>query len=223
VNAEINIVIVEDQYFQLESFVGLLSTYQGLHFVGKFSNGVELLDWLKGCEKLPDLILLDIRMKFMDGKETLKRIRSKYSHLKTVMLSEHYENEIILELIRGGANGYLSKNSRPETIVHTIRKVHKEVFCFDPFIIKLLAKGNPFELKELTEDEMNERGLSINIIKVIRGVLDGKKSEVIAGDVGLGRRGVEDIRRKIWAITKCEPNNIPQLFEYAFRNGLIAI
>ena len=64
-------------------------------------------------------------------------------------------------------------------------------------------------------------GLTVNQIKVIRGVLEGKKSEVIAGEIGLKRRGVEDVRRVIWAITGCEPGNIPQLMEFAFKNNLI--
>ena len=104
------------------------------------SNGKEAIDALKlGASKnqLPDLILLDMNMPIMDGKQTLQEIRASFAlkHLPVVMLTTSSRDKDVLESYRLGVNAYLTKPVLDSEFINMIRQLEK--FWFD---IVLLPK-----------------------------------------------------------------------------------
>src|SRR4051794_29945175 len=105
----IKIAMAEDYALEREGLIRLLSDHKDLSIVFCASNGKELIDWLE--HNTPDVILLDLNMHIMGGKETYAKIRQLNNHLKVIIFTEYFEDSYIVEFIKTGARAYLSKNN----------------------------------------------------------------------------------------------------------------
>ncbi|MEW8245607.1 MAG: two-component system response regulator NarL, partial [Candidatus Thiodiazotropha endolucinida] len=89
----------------------------------------------------PDLILLDINMKGMNGLETLKAIREQEIDSRVLMLTVSDNEEDVLTALRLGADGYLLKDMEPEDILKSIRKAVEGSLVISDHLTQLLAKA----------------------------------------------------------------------------------
>src|SRR4051794_29970157 len=96
-----------------------------------------------------------------DGRETFQRIKKKYRGQKVIMLSEHYTDDYVVEFMSNGANGFLSKNARPQTIVETIRRVNQFGVCIDPLMSNILSRKS-ITKNALPADERKDLDLSVH-------------------------------------------------------------
>lgn len=99
-----------------------------------FSNGQKALESLKAMvllDTLPDLILMDINMPVMDGKQTLQEIRTdaELKHLPVVMLTTSNRDKDVLESYRLGVNAYLTKPVLDSEFIKTVQQL--ENFWFE--------------------------------------------------------------------------------------------
>jgi len=102
------------------------------------NNGRQALDKLHEMvklEQLPDLVLMDINMPLMDGKQTLQAIRATASlrHLPIVMLTTSNRDKDVLESYQLGVNAYLTKPVLESAFIHTIRQL--ENFWFELVVL----------------------------------------------------------------------------------------
>lgn len=96
---------------------------------------LEKLNELAEHGHLPDLILMDINMPLMDGKQTLQAIRTTPSlkHLPVIMLTTSNRDKDILESYQLGVNAYLTKPVLESSFIQTIRQI--ENFWFELVIL----------------------------------------------------------------------------------------
>ena len=103
----ISIIIAEDQHLVRKGLIALMEEFPQLKIVSEANNGRELLDLLK--HQKPDIVLLDIEMPVMNGKEALMLIRKRFPETKVIILSMHAESNYMSEVMERGANAYLPK------------------------------------------------------------------------------------------------------------------
>lgn len=118
-----NIIIAEDKKTFREIIVRELKK-RNVNTLAEAENGLHLIQLLE--EHLPDLVLLDIEMPVMNGKEALQMIRKQYPDLKIILLSFHTEQVLIDYFISLGANGFVSKTAVAadlELLLHAIEIV----------------------------------------------------------------------------------------------------
>jgi len=92
-------------------------------FVG--DDGVSLLDNMVKATELPDVCLIDISMPGMDGYHLLTEIKSRWPHIKCLVLTMHQLGYHIQTMFRKGADGYLLKTSEPEEIILAINTIYE--------------------------------------------------------------------------------------------------
>ena len=111
----IRIAIADDNYFLTRSVEEKLSFFE--EFTVKFvaGDGVELLEKLEAHHNL-DLILMDIEMPNLDGIGATLAVKSKYPHIRILMLTVFDNDENIFNAIKAGADGYLLKEIDPEQL-----------------------------------------------------------------------------------------------------------
>ncbi|MCZ8284655.1 MAG: response regulator transcription factor, partial [Bacteroidia bacterium] len=126
---KISIAIAEDHVLFRQGMVSLLTEEEDISIAFEAGNGQELLDSLK--HTIPHVILLDISMPVMEGKEALTKIRELYPEVKVIMLSMYYESSYIAEYLAKGARAFLPKNCDIEKVIDAIRTVHQKGFYFD--------------------------------------------------------------------------------------------
>lgn len=101
---------------------------------------LEKLQELVELNQLPDLILMDINMPLMDGKQTLQAIRATPSlkHLPVVMLTTSNRDKDVLESYQLGVNAYLTKPVLDSSFIKTIRQL--ENFWFELVVLPKTTK-----------------------------------------------------------------------------------
>ena len=102
------VLLVDDNENFLDTLVRYLSTFPFVKYVGRATSGEEAL---KLCIKLkPDLVLMDIKMPGISGFETARLMKSSENPPRILLLSFNDNPEYMLESMKSGADGYLSKS-----------------------------------------------------------------------------------------------------------------
>ncbi len=207
-----NIVLADDHRLFREGLELIIQQLNDCRVAGSVSNGAEVLQWLEK-NSAPDLILMDLQMPDVDGKEALEIIRTKYGQLKVIIVSMYNNPAIVKSLITSGANGYLLKNADSAEFALAIRKVLEGGRYFSSEITEGLANVQATQTPILA-DVLSEREL-----EVVRLVAAGKSNQQIADQLFISVRTVETHRKNILA--KLELGNIAGLIRLACQQGLI--
>lgn len=117
-NNTIKVIICDDHFFYRQGVKTWLETKEDIDIIGESEDGLKLIKQLKHVQ--PDVILLDINMPVMDGSAALAEIKKSYPHIKVVMLTMNDSKQMVLEMLKLGADGYLTKNDEHEEIYNAI-------------------------------------------------------------------------------------------------------
>lgn len=117
-NNTIKVIICDDHFFYRQGVKTWLETKEDIDIIGESEDGLGLIKQLKHIQ--PDVILLDINMPVMDGSAALAEIKKSYPHIKVVMLTMNDSKQMVLEMLKLGADGYLTKNDECEEIYNAI-------------------------------------------------------------------------------------------------------
>jgi DNA-binding NarL/FixJ family response regulator len=127
VSERIRVGLVDDQALFRTGIRMLISSQPDLEFVGQAGDGVEGIRM--AAQALPDVILMDIRMPVMDGIESTRAILAAAEARggrppRVIVLTTFDLDEAAMRAIRGGASGFLLKDTDPEFLLAAIRTVH---------------------------------------------------------------------------------------------------
>jgi len=117
------ILLVDDQAMIRVGLRTILEAHDDLTVVGEAGDGFEALRFLETTTV--DVVLLDVRMPGIDGVETTRRLRERFSaeQLRIVILTTFEQDEIVVSALRAGANGFLGKTVGPRELVAGINEV----------------------------------------------------------------------------------------------------
>ncbi len=212
---KIKLAIAEDHLLVRQGLIALLKEEEGIDLLFAAGNGLELLDKLKLHK--PDIILLDIAMPLMDGKEAIERISQVYPLIKVIIITSHYTEKYVTEFLARGAKGFLAKNSDIEVVVEAIYSVYEQGYYFDALVSKsmvekiLLANNQPFSNAAPL--------LSRREIEITKLVVQEKSNQEISSVLFLSKRTVEWHKKNI--LVKTNSKNTIGLLKYALKNGII--
>jgi len=113
------VLIVDDHALLRRGVRNTIEPEEDFEVVGEAEDGAEAL--AKAQELKPDLILMDISMPYGNGLEALSAIKRELPDVKIIMLTVHDKDENLLEAIKRGAEGFLSKNVRAKALLDSLR------------------------------------------------------------------------------------------------------
>lgn len=212
----VKIAIIDDNSFLVKSTAEKLSYFDEFEIKFTAQNGQEAIDKLADFNTVK-LILMDIEMPVMDGIEATRIIKSKYPHIKIIMLTVFENDENIFNAIQAGADGYLLKEVNLNDLHRGILETIAGGATMTPSIAFKTLKlfRNPIETT--TQDSIIQ--LTTREIEVLEQFSKGLKYESIAQNLFLStstiRKHVENIYTKLQAHNKLEA------IEIARRNKLI--
>lgn len=114
----ISLVVCDDHQVVRLGLKSVLSG-SGIDVVGEASNGEQLLQML--TQKLPDLVLLDVRMPGGDGLHYLGRIKINFPTLPVILFSTYDNPTYVARAVALGASGYVLKHEKSEKLIEAIR------------------------------------------------------------------------------------------------------
>ncbi len=111
----IKIMVVDDNSYQLQQIVKIINQIAGFKVITEAKDGAEAIRYLANSNNLPDVIILDIEMRPIDGVTTMDYINEHFSAIKVIGFSSHFKGHVISDMFACGAMGYLYKGEVIET------------------------------------------------------------------------------------------------------------
>ena len=170
--------------------------------------------------KLPDVILMDIRMPEIDGISAISLIRKEYEALKIIVLTMYDDQEMITKMMEMGANAYLTKTTDPEEIYQAILTCMNDDFYFNELVNKAVM-GKLMQKKNVRQHYGSNIPVNFNEkeLKILQLLSEDKTTEEISKIIFLSPRTIETIRQNMK--TKVDAKTIGGLIMYGMRNKLI--
>jgi DNA-binding NarL/FixJ family response regulator len=117
----ITFAIVDDDAGLRDSIVRYLTLKGGFVCVGQYWRAQDALDNLP--EQPPAVVLMDIKMKGMDGIECVRRLKEKMPEVLVIMLTVFEDEDLIFDALMAGATGYLLKRQPPEQLLEAVHEL----------------------------------------------------------------------------------------------------
>lgn len=117
----IKLIIVDDHFHVRQAWSWVLNQVPRLNVIAQCASGQEAIEAAKNLQ--PDVILMDINMKPVNGIEATRSIREFAPDMKIIGVSVQAERSYVNEMLRNGANGYVTKNSPSTEMVIAIDEV----------------------------------------------------------------------------------------------------
>jgi two-component system NarL family response regulator len=213
-------LIVDDHRVVREGLSAILKTKDNVDVLGEAQDGQEAVE--KARSLLPDVILMDVSMPKMTGVEATRIIKREFPHIGIIALTMYEEQQYIFDLVRGGATGYLLKDSDSDQIVKAIQSVYRGESLIHPAVAsKILAEFSLLAQKKGKKAGWVEHDLTEREITVLRLVADGKTNKEIANNLDLSEKTVKNHVRNIFH--KLQVYDRTQAAILAIRKGLIEL
>ena len=125
----IRVVLADDHPIVRDGLRKLLSLEDDIEVVGEASDGREVVQLVQ--ETSPDVLILDLRMPYMDGLATLQALQQIDRKVRVIVLTASEDKNEFVQAMKLGCSGIVLKQTAPELIVKSIRKVHSGEIWLD--------------------------------------------------------------------------------------------
>lgn len=213
---DIRIAIAEDHTILRNTLSEMLENEDGIKVLFNAQNGQELIDNL--ASKEADIVILDLNMPIMDGREAMVIIKKEFPYAKVIILSMYHTKDHIEENLSKGANGFLNKGCDYKTLVKAIKEVHKTGFFMNEFVTPELL-DRVAEKKALGEKIISNEILTNREIEILMSICNESTIEEIGTTLNISPRMIDSHRENI--IRKSGANTNEELTRYAIEKGYI--
>jgi DNA-binding NarL/FixJ family response regulator len=213
----IHIGIVDDDALIVDLLSNYLDKIPHINIVLTANDGAECIQKIGELEQLPSILLMDLKMKGMDGIETAERLKISHPDIKIVILSSHYKISFMGFMMKTGVSAFAPKGVSTKDLLEIIEEVNAKGFFFmkDQLetIREQLSSKSP---KPIIKDE---ELLSEREVEVLRLICKQKTAKEIGEELFITQRTVEGHKNNLFIKTNAK--NIAGLVIYAIQNNFI--
>jgi two-component system, NarL family, response regulator NreC len=206
------VLLVDDHALVRRGVTALLQMDGRYEVAGEADNGEDALEHLLNAQDatFPDVVLLDLTMPRMNGLETMLRIHRQWPRLAVVVLSMHSEVQLVEQVLRAGARGYLLKQGIEaelfEALGTVLRGGRYVTAAIDMARVSILERGE----SELTSRER----------EVLQLIAEGHTTQAVSEILHISHHTVTRHRANL--MQKLNAHNQIELLRAALAKGLIA-
>ena len=128
----IRVLLVDDQQLVREGLRRILHPEEGFEVAGECGDGVEVADRVSRLR--PDVVVMDVRMKDVDGVEATRRLRDQPDPPPVLVLTTFDDDEVLSGALRAGAAGFVLKDAPGEELIRSVRTVAEGGAWLDPAV-----------------------------------------------------------------------------------------
>jgi two-component system NarL family response regulator len=214
----VRVVVVDDQELFRRGLTMLLGVEPDIEVIGEAGDGNSAIELV--LEKMPDVVLLDVRMPKRSGLEACMRIKEQAPSVRIIMLTVSDEEGDLYEAVKNGASGYLLKDSSIDEVAQAIRVVAEGQSLISPSMAAKLID----EFKEISRTD-REAGsaprLTDRELEVLRLVATGLNNREVAKQLFISENTVKNHVRNI--LDKLQLHSRMEAVMYAVREKLLDI
>jgi len=208
----IKVLIADDHPIVRQGLRQILSDTPDMAVAGEAATAQEVLEMVQTEEW--DILVLDITLPDRSGFDILKDLKHNQPQLPILILSIHAEDQLAVRVLKGGADGYLTKENAPSDLIKAIRKVVRG----GKYVSQNLAEILVFNLNE-GSDPLRHQTLSDREFQVMQLIAGGKTLAEIAQELMLSAKTISTYRSRL--LEKMDFKTNTEIIRYAIENHLI--
>jgi two-component system, NarL family, response regulator LiaR len=208
----IRVVFVDDHEMVRIGVSSYLSAQPDIEVVGEADNGKAAIPMV--LELRPDIVLMDLVMKEMDGIEATRQIIAEWPEAKIIIVTSFLDDEKVYPALEAGATSYMLKTSKASEIANAVRATFHGQSVLEPevtgkMMMKMRQKNDVAPHEELTSREM----------EILLLMAEGKSNQEIADDLFIALKTVKTHVSNV--LSKLQVQDRTQAVIYAFKHELV--
>jgi DNA-binding NarL/FixJ family response regulator len=204
---EITVLLADDHEVVREGLRLALLRSPHIRVVGEAPDGETAVSLTE--RRLPDVIVMDLRMPGMDGIEATEEIMRRVPDAKVLIFTAYSERALLQRGLESGARGYILKEAPHETLLRAIEKVAAGETFVDPALMSALTQARGGNTDVLTARER----------EILQLLADGMSNADVAAQLFISQETVKSHVRHI--LTKLEADTRTQAVAIALRDAMI--
>lgn len=214
----IKVILVDDHQIFRHGLMALLAESGWIEIIGEASGGCELLELLKTSD--PDLIIMDITMPGLSGIDVSRQVSALYPDIRIMVLSMHTSEEFVLNAIKAGVKGYLSKDTSREELLDAIRVIHEGGESYSKLVSEHFLRSYIKKYK-IEAEFLETRSLTQRELELLKLAASGFSNKEIAEKLFISIKTVDCHKNNI--MQKLKLKNTAELVLYAVKNKIIEV
>jgi DNA-binding NarL/FixJ family response regulator len=214
---DLRILIADDHNLVRRGLKALIESRPGWQVCGEAHTGRDAA--VKAEQMKPDVVILDISMPGLNGVEAARRIRKTSPNTEILILSVHYSDQLIRDILEAGARGYVMKSDSDRDLLVAVQAMadHKPFFtskATEMMLTNFCQTGPQPQLKDLAADRLTSREREI-----VQLLSEGRSSKEVAAVLEISVKTADTHRANI--MRKLNLHSVSELVLYAVRNQII--
>lgn len=211
---DVRIVVVEDHHVVRKGLCSLIREVPGFQVVGEAETGKAAVT--AAAELAPHVVVMNVSASYLKGLEATREIRRRHPAVKVLALSVHQDPAFVMEMLRAGASGFLSRTCAVPDFIRAIEVVLSGETVLDPELSGVVTGA----LARPGDGAGNLSSLTAAQRTIFQLLAGGMTAKQVALRLGRSVKTVEMHRRHI--MEKLHINGIAGLTKLALRAGLIS-
>jgi two-component system, NarL family, response regulator LiaR len=208
----IKVLFVDDHEMVRIGVSAYLTAQPDIEVIGEADNGKTAIELALSLR--PDIILMDLVMKEMDGIEATRQIIEKWPEAKIIIVTSFLDDEKVYPALEAGATSYMLKTSKASEIADAVRSTFGGQSILEPEVTgKMMLKMRQKSKHELHE-ELTSREMEILLL-----IAEGKSNQEIADELFIALKTVKTHVSNI--LSKLQVQDRTQAVIYAFKHSLV--
>lgn len=211
------ILVADDHDLIRRGLKQLLTAQPGWEVCAEAKNGREAVA-LAGEHK-PEVVVMDISMPELNGLEAARRIRKELPKTEIVILTLHFSDQLVHEIVEAGARAYIMKSDADRDLVAAVEAASHRRSFFTPKAAEMVLNG--FRKRDI-EPNANpgvRSRLTAREREIVQLLAEGKSSKEVAVALGISVKTAETHRANI--MRKLDIHSVSELVRYAVKNMII--
>jgi DNA-binding NarL/FixJ family response regulator len=222
VTEPIRVLTADDQRVVREGLALILALLPGVQVVGTAADGEEVVTLAR--ELRPDVILMDLRMPRRDGVEATRILRDQLPETKVIVLTTYADDRSVMDALRAGARGYLTKDASGAEISQALHDVLGDRAVIDPAVqhhlVDAIAADAPgSRATPAKQPALLPSGLTPREAEVLGLIARGLPNAEIAEKLVVSEATVKSHINHL--LPKINARDRAQAVTFAYQNGLV--
>jgi len=213
----LRILIADDHDLMRRGIKAMLLSHAGWEVCGEAHTGREAVSMAK--ELKPDIVILDISMPDLNGVDAARKIRKDSPTTEILILSVHYSDQLIRDILEAGVRGYIVKSDSDRDLIIAVETLatHK------PFLTSratevMLTSFKEGRMRPELPTSLRDR-LTSREREIVQLLAEGKSSKEVASSLNISVKTAETHRANI--MRKLQLHTVSELVRYAVRNQIV--
>ena len=213
----LKILVVDDHDIIRRGLKNLLGAKPGWEVCAEAKTGKEAVALAEQLK--PHIVVMDISMPDLNGLEAARRIHKALPKAGILILTMHFSDQLVREVIEAGARGYILKSDADRDLVTAVDCIANRRTFFTSRASEMLL-GGQLQPSSSAEPRLSSRSrLTAREREIVQLLAEGKSSKEVAVALGISVKTAETHRANI--MRKLEIHSVSELVRYAIKNQII--